>query len=170
MQSIKKIKAGNIYAIPLFLPGPGKDGDMKENTVNYSKQDFKDRGQEFAFCRIIEDLGSSGILIEVFDIIGRLDIEPQKIVSNRRLFSPVLVSGLGIKEKRWKLISDKTNYDPERDSNFSDIKIVKGIPPSLLELWHNHKLTPISETDARKYDKWRILYPTDLEEMIKNRL
>lgn len=167
---MKKIKSGGIYAIPMFLPGHGKDGDMKENTVNYSKQSFKDRGQEFAFCRIIEDLGSSGILIEVFDIIGRLDTDPLKIVSSGRLFSPVLVFGLGIKKKRWKLISDKLNYDPERDSNFSEIKIVKGIPPSLLELWHNHELTPISESEALRYDKWKILYPTDLEEMIKDKL
>lgn len=166
----KKIKAGSIYAIPLFLPGSGKDGDMKENTVSYSKQNFKEKGQEFAFCRIIEDLGASGILIEVFDVLGRLDTDPQIIISSGRLFSPVLVFGLGIRKKRWKLVSDKLNYDPQRDSNFSEIKIIKGISPFLLELWQNHKLTPISESEAQKYDKWRILYPTDLEEMIKNKI
>lgn len=164
------IKAGNIYAIPLFLPRAGINGDMKENMVSYSKQSFKDKGKEFAYCRVIKDLGASGILVEVFDIIGGLNIDPKEIISSKRLFNPIPIFGLGIKKKRWKKIYDDPDYDAERDSNFSEIRIVKGMPPHLLELWQNYALTPISETEALKYERWRVWLPTELEERIKNEL
>lgn len=166
----KIIKAGNIYAIPLFLPGAGIDGDMKENCKNYAKEKFQDIEYKFAYCRIIEDLGASGILVEVFNVVGNINRDFSEIVSSDRLFHPIMISGLGIRKRRWKLLYDDPDYDAEQNSSFSEIKLVKGIPPHLLELWQNHALTPITEAEAHKYDRWRIYYPTDIEEKIKSEL
>ena len=165
-----KIKAGNIYAIPLFLPGAGADGDMKENCKNYTRENFQGRGCEFAYCRIIEDLVASGMLVEIFSIVGDLNQDFNKITSSGKLLPPLVISQLSIKKRRWKLLYNDSNYNAERDSSFSEIKMVKGIPPQLLELWQNHALTPITEIEARQYDRWIIYYPTDIEERIRTEL
>lgn len=160
------IKPGQVYAIPLFLP----QNDSKENIKDYRKESFENKGNQFAFCRIIKDMIGSGILIEVFDITGSLDQNVNDIFKAKRLFEPVASLGLGIKKGRWKKIHESKNYDQEKDSHFSQIKLVLGISSDDLRLWQNGRETPISEVEAKKYEKWTVWAPTELEKRIVKEL
>lgn len=158
MKKLVNAKGGEIYAIPLFL------SDIPENK-SFAKDKFLEKGKEFSFCRIIEDLIGGGILIEVFDLIGNLDQDMTTIIHANRLFSPVAVSGLGIYKKRWKKIYEQNDYDKFKDSNFSEIKLIAGMAGNF-KLWQGGKKTPISDEEAKKYEIWKIWRESQLEKRI----
>lgn len=158
MKKTTKLIAGEIYAIPLFL------SDVS-SIKSFSRNKFEDKGKEFAFCRIIVDKQGGGSLIEVFDLVGDLHQDLESIIKSERLFDPIATSGLAMSKKRWKKLHTQEHYDKEKDSNYSEIKLVLGTNDDL-RLFQNGKETPISETEAKKYEMWKIWMPAQLEKRI----
>ena len=78
---MKNVIPGEVYAIPLFLT------DIHPMT-RVSLKDLRGDDKKFAYCRIIEDRGSGGILVEVFNKVGTLDISIEEVVESMRLFPP----------------------------------------------------------------------------------
>jgi len=63
---MKDVIPGELYAIPLFLSDVH---DMHRVILNV----LRGKDSQFAYCRIIADLGSAGFLIEVFtSLLGLL--------------------------------------------------------------------------------------------------
>jgi hypothetical protein len=87
MNKSVNVKSGEVFAIPLFL-------SEEKDTRSFSRNKFNDEGQAFAYCRIFEDLGGGGILIEVFDLTGTINEETAGVYKSNRLFSLVAVSAL----------------------------------------------------------------------------
>lgn len=162
MKSLEKLRGGEIFAIPLFL------SDIMDN-VSFSKNKFEEKGKEFTFCRIIYNKKGSGLIIEVFDIIGSLDQSLESIISAKRLFRPVAITGLGIYKKRWKKLYEQKDYDKEKHSNYSDIKLVLGAGDDL-RLWQNDTERPIGEAEAEKYELWKMWRASHLEKRIIDEL
>ena len=158
MRQSSKLEEGEIYAIPLFLSD-------EKSTKSFARNKFTDRGKEFVFCRIIEDRQGSGYLTEIFDLVGDLNESLEKIISSNRLFQPIAITGMAITTKRWRKVYVQEDYDKERDSNYSDIKIVLQDGDDY-SLWQNGKETEISETEAKNYERWQIWMPSQLEKRI----
>lgn len=158
MKSLEKLKGGEIFAIPLFT------SDIMDN-ISFAKNKFEDKGKEFAFCRIIYNKKGSGLLIEVFDLIGSLNQDLKSIISSNRLFRPIAITGLGIYKKRWKKLYEQKNYDKERDSNYSKIQLVLGAGDDL-RLWQNGTEKPINKTEAENYEIWTMWRASHLEKRI----
>ena len=116
---MKNVIPGEVYAIPLFLT------DIHFMT-RVSLKDLRGDDKKFAYCRIIEDLGSRGILVEVFNKVGTLDISIEEEVESMRLFPPIIIAPLGIRKGRWRRIGKQENYNEEQDSMYSDITLVSG--------------------------------------------
>ena len=116
---MKDVIPGEVYAIPLFLT------DIHFMT-RVSLKDLRGDDKKFAYFRIIEDLGSGGILVEVFNKVGTLDISIEEVVESMRLFPPVIIIPLGIRKGRWRRIGKQENYNKEQDSMYSDITLVSG--------------------------------------------
>ena len=87
------------------------------------------------------------------------------IISSKRLFDPISSSGIGIYKKRWKKLYEQDDYDMEKDSKYSEIKLVLGTTDDL-RLFQNGQETPISEIEAKKYEYWKIWMPSQLEKRI----
>lgn len=158
MKKLVEVQGGEIYAIPLFL------SNVLDNK-SFSRDKFKDRGKEFVFCRIITDKGGGGIFIEVFDLIGHLKQSLESIISSKRLFRPIAVSGLGIYKKRWKKLYVQEPYDKEKDSKYSEIQLVLGVNEDL-RLFQNGEEIPINDVDAKKYEMWNLWRASQLEKRI----
>ncbi|WP_299181596.1 Imm26 family immunity protein [uncultured Aquimarina sp.] len=159
MNKLANVSSGEIYAIPLFL-------SAEKDTKSFSRDKFQNKGKEFAFCRIIEDLKGGGILVEVFDYIGTLDESLSDIIKSNRLFPPISTSGLGIGKKRWKKIHLQDNYDQEKDSEYSEITLVAGTYDDL-SLWKGGKtIGSISEVESEKHEKWIVWRASNLEKRI----
>ena len=77
---MKNVIPGEVYAIPLFLT------DIHPMT-RVSLKDLRGDDKKFAYCRIIEDRGSGGILVEVFNKVGTLDISIEEVVESMRFIS-----------------------------------------------------------------------------------
>ena len=116
---MKNIIPGEVYAIPLFLT------DIHFMT-RVSLKNLRGDDKKFAYCRIIEDLGSGGILVEVFNKVVTLYISIEEVVESMRLFPPVIIRPLGIRKGRWRRIGKQENYNKEQDSMYSDITLVSG--------------------------------------------
>jgi hypothetical protein len=126
---------------------------------------FADRGDDFAFVRIIKDMGGAGFLAEVFALVGNLGTDLHLIVAAPRLFPPIAVSGLGILKKRWKLIGTQPGYDCETHSAFSAIELVIG-DPAHPRLWRDGTETPITVSESREREAWIVWVPSELEKRI----
>lgn len=116
---MKNVIPGEVYAIPLFLK------DILPMT-RISLKDLRGDDKKFAYYRIIEDLGVRGILVEVFNKVGTLDISIEEVVESMRLFPPVIITPLPIRKGRWRRIGKQENYNKEQDSMYSDITLVSG--------------------------------------------
>jgi len=163
MQKLIEVKAGEIYAIPLFLSD-------ESSIKSFSRDNFKTRGKEFVFCRIIEDLSGGGLLIEIFDLVGTLNEDITTIISSKRLFPAISTTGLGILKKRWKKLYLQENYDREKDSQYSEITLVAGTEDSY-QLWKGGKgIGFISNKEAEKYEIWQVWTPSQLEKRIIKKL
>ena len=114
---MKNVIPGEVYAIPLFL------ADIIDMT-RVSLKDLRGDDKKFAYFRIIEDLSGRGILVEVFNKVGTLDISIEEVVESMRLFPPVTITPLGIRKGRWRRIGKQENYNKEQDSMYSDITSV----------------------------------------------
>ncbi|CAM4090707.1 Immunity protein 26 of polymorphic toxin system [Flavobacterium branchiophilum] len=158
MTKTTKLKEGEIYAIPLFL-------SEVPSLKRILKKEFENRGKEFAFCRIIADKQGGGYFIEVFDLIGDLNQSMESIISANRLFEPIAISGLAMIKNRWRKLYTQDFYDKEKDSKYSEIKLVLGTNDDL-KLFQNGKETPISEIEATKYEFWKIWGSSQLEKRI----
>jgi hypothetical protein len=110
---------GEVYFIPLFL---GTD----YSTKSYSRFKFGEGDQVFYFCRIIKDQAGAGILVEVFDYVGKIDSSVETITKHSRLIDPVHIVGDGIKKKRWRKVGKTFDYDAEKNSHYSSIKFTMG--------------------------------------------
>lgn len=153
------LKGGEIFAIPLFIP---YDTDMKR----FSKKFHKEKNGQYAFCRIISDEQGGGYLIEVFSEVGCLNSSMEEIIQSPRLFSPIAITGLGIYKKRWLEVYKQENYDKEKDSKYSDIKLVMGGSKDL-KLWQNRESKPITEAEAKNYEKFILWRASHLEKRIR---
>lgn len=162
MKSLEKLKGGEIFAIPLFV------SDIMDN-ISFSRNKFEDKGKEFAFCRIIYNKKGSGLIIEVFDLIGTLNQDLESIISSKRLFRPIAVTGLGIYKKRWKKLYEQKDYDKETHSNYSEIQLVLGAGDDL-RLWQNGQEKSINQTEAKKYELWTMWRASHLEKRINSEL
>ena len=157
----KKINEGDIFCIPLFMPKD--DWDLKLNLEE------KDYDKTFAFGRVIEDGGGSGILVEIFNITGNIYTQTADIINSPLLFKPLYIFWIGIMKKRWKIIAQTPNYNKQRDSNFSDIRIIFGIDDNVRVLnYGTNEETKITEKEEESLDyeyavTW---FPIDLEERI----
>lgn len=158
MKKLVNVEPGEIYAIPLFL----SDRPVNEN---FSKDKFVGEDKKFCFCRIIEDKLGSGIIVEVFNLIGDLNTDLESIIKSPRLFRPIAVAGLGIYKKRWRKIHVQENYDKEKDSQYSNMQLVIG-PRDAPRLWQNGVETPITMSQAKEYESWTIWITDDLEKRI----
>lgn len=125
------VKPGDVYFVPLFL-----SHDI--STKSYSRYKFGGEEQRFCFLRIIKDLMGSGLLVEVFNYVGDMESTVESITARERLFDPVLIVGDGIIKKRWRKIGETENYDCERHSRFSQIKLVIG-GREQPKIWQNHE-------------------------------
>ncbi|WOX54284.1 Imm26 family immunity protein [Aeromonas sp. CD] len=94
------MKAGDVYSIPLFLTGVS-------GLESFYRYDFTKEGMTFCFARGIEDRGGSGLIIEVFNTQGGIDMSLSEIINSSRLFNLVAVAGEAIKKKRWRLMITK---------------------------------------------------------------
>ena len=163
MNKLANVNSGEIYAIPLFVSD-------KPDNESFVREKFIDRGKNFAFCRVIEDLAGGGILIELFDLIGTIDQDLHTVINSKRLFNPVSVSGLGFYKKRWKKNHTQSDYEKEKHSNYKNISLVAGAGESL-QLWRGgNQLGMISETDAKQYEPWVTWRASHLEKRIINSL
>jgi hypothetical protein len=158
MSKLVTLDGGEIFAVPLFL------ADVPV-TKSFATSSFSDRGNEFAFIRVIKDMLGGGFLCEVFRITGSLATEVETIVTAPRLFPPVAVSGLGILKKRWKKIGEQKGYDREQHSGYSQIRLVIG-DPLKPRLWQNGQETPISLAESKTYEQWQVWMPNQIEKRI----
>ena len=157
-----QVEPGEVVAIPLFL--------TSEPVLTRFRADaFRDRGDEFAFCRVIEDRRGSGIIVEVFDHVGGLGADLADVVAADRLFPPVAISGLGVHKKRWRRIGTCEPYDRERDSGYSQIQLVLS-PYDAPRLWQAGVETPIDVETAKRYESWRVWFADQLEQRIVDAL
>ena len=65
VKKLVNVNPGDIYAIPLFV---SDQSDIK----NFYREKLGSSSGDFGFCRIIEDRGGSGIIVEVFKCTGDL--------------------------------------------------------------------------------------------------
>jgi hypothetical protein len=81
----KYIKGGEIFCIPLFWV------NEKYNPKNKLKLSKDDESKQFAFGRAISDEKGCGILIEIFKITGKMDLDYDSIIHSGRLFDPIFI-------------------------------------------------------------------------------
>ena len=158
MKKLVNVSPGEIYAIPLFV------SDQPE-LKSFAREKFDSSAGDFGFCRIIEDRGGSGIIVEVFKYIGDLDAVPSMIVGSGRRFPPIAISGLGILRKRWRLRHSNEAFDKEKDASYSQITLVLGAADDL-RLWQNGVETPINQVAAKQYELWNIWPAFQVEKRI----
>jgi hypothetical protein len=156
------VEEGEVYAIPLFV----SDEDPSRR---FKKADFEGKGQQFAFLRIVTDTGGGGIIVEIFDLVGGLDMPVAEIVQAQRLFRPVAITGLGIHKRRWPRIGRQVGYDMERDSCYSAIELVSS-PFDHPTLFRGGKQSPISIEQAAKHEPWTMWRAHHLEKRIISEL
>ena len=87
---------------------------------------FKRRRQKVCLLSYNRRPRLGGILVEVFNKVGTLDISIEEVVESMRLFPPVTITPLGIRKGRWRRIGKQENYNKEQDSMYSDITLVSG--------------------------------------------
>jgi hypothetical protein len=157
----KYINGGEIFCIPLFWT------NIKYDPKNKLKLKKEDENKEFAFGRAISDEKGCGILVEIFKIIGSININYEKIIHSGRLFGPIFIFWAGIKEKRWKVIHQTPNYDKYKDSNYGSIEIIFGSYDNLyLENISTHERKKIKEDEISKYEQSIVWHPIQLEKRI----
>ena len=148
VKRLAKVESGEFYAIPLFL-------SEYTETQRFKKADLEGDDKLFAFCRIIDDSGVS-IIIEVFKLVSKLPVTFENILNSGRLYDPIMINGLGIYKKRWKLLGKQENYDKEVDSGFSNIQFVyPPLPEGTPRLWENGQEREISFEESEQYESSR---------------
>ena len=156
---MKNVIPGEVYAIPLFLK------DILPMT-RISLKDLRGDDKKFAYYRIIEDLGVRGILVEVFNKVGTLDISIEDVVESMRLFPPIIITPLPIQKGRWRRIGKQENYNKEQDSMYSDITLVSGAEGHYF-LWRGgHSLGQIPDEAIEPYEQWIFWLAPHLEKRI----
>ena len=156
---MKNVIPGEVYAIPLFLK------DILPMT-RISLKDLRGDDKKFAYYRIIEDLGVRGILVEVFNKVGTLDISIEEVVESMRLFPPIIITPLPIRKGRWRRIGKQENYNKEQDSMYSDITLVSGAEGHYF-LWRGgHSLGRIPDEAIEPYEEWIYWLAPHLEKRI----
>ena len=156
------VQPGEVVAIPLFLTS-------EPALTRFRTKAFQDRGDEFVFCRVIEQRGGAGIIVEVFDRVGGLGTDIADVTAADRLFRPVAITGLGIHKKRWPRMGVCDPYDRERDSGYSQIQLVLS-PYDCPRLWQDGVETPTDVETAKEYESWRLWSAPDLEQRIVDAL
>lgn len=148
VKRLAKVESGEFYAIPLFL-------SEYTETQRFKKADLEGDDKLFAFCRIVDDSGVS-IIIEVFKLVSQLPVTFENILNSGRLYDPIMINGLGIYKKRWKLLGKQENYDKEVDSGFSNIQFVyPPLPEGTPRLWENGQEREISFEESEQYESSR---------------
>ncbi|MFB2928683.1 Imm26 family immunity protein [Aeromonas hydrophila] len=155
------MKAGDVYSIPLFLTGVS-------GLESFYRYDFTKEGMTFCFARAIEDRGGSGLIIEVFNTQGGIDMSLSEIINSSRLFNPVAVAGEAIKKKRWRLIGS-TDYEKERDSHYSEITFLIG-PRDNRSIWKGGVEIPIDDSNCHDFEEYIIWPAVQIEQRIVHKL
>ena len=157
----KYINGGEIFCIPLFWV------NEKYDLKNKLKLKKEDENKDFSFGRAISDEKGCGILVEIFKIIGPMNMDYEKIIHSGRLFDPVFIFWAGIKEKRWKIIYQTPNYNKYKDSNYGSIEIIFGPYDDLyLENISTREKKKVKENDIQKYEQSIVWHPIQLEKRI----
>lgn len=157
-KKLVETQPGEIFAIPLFASNI-------DELKRFAKKDHAGPDRKYAFMRVIEDRAGSGIICEVFDLVGDLKTPVANIVASSRLFRPISVSGLGIYKKRWPAAGRHDDYDRERDSGYSEIALVLS-PFDEPVLWKGGAKASISKKEVAKYEPWTIWGEQKLENRI----
>ena len=160
VNKLANVSGGEIFAIPLFL------SDRSE-LERFKKSDFLGEDKQFAYCRVIKDLGGGGIIVDFFNLIDGLSPEIENIIQSGRLFPPIAINGLGIYKKRWPKVGQQEKYDCEIDSHFSQIQLVlPALPHESPRLWQNGQEKYISADESSHYEKWIVWLSSHLEKRI----
>jgi len=162
MNTAVRAVAGEIFAIPLFV------SDLHVLTP-FAPDAFRDAEGSFAYCRVIEDRLDEGLLIEIFEITGGLDIDLREVIASERLFRPMITAGLGIMCNRWLSLGIQTNFDPELDSEYSQNQLLIG-PETAPRIWQGGKETPVDPHLSVDVDDWRVYFADDVERRINREL
>ena len=162
MKKLVEVKDGEIFAIPLFVANLSP-------ITRFTKKDFAGPDKSFAFMRVITDTGGSGIIIEIFDLLGNLATPLPDIIKARRLFRPIAVTSLPIYKKRWPRLGIHPGFDRERDSGYSAIELVMS-PFDHPKLWRGGSTSTISVDEAGKYEPWTYWGAHHLERRILEEL
>ena len=153
---MKNVIPGEVYAIPLFQTGI-------HSMTRVSLKDLRGDDKKFAYCRRPR---FGGILVEVFNKVGTLDISIEEVVESMRLFPPVIIIPLGIRKGRWRRIGKQENYNKEQDSMYSDITLVSGAEGHYF-LWKGgHSLGKIPDEAIEPYEEWIYWRAPHLEKRI----
>lgn len=156
---LARVEIGEFYAIPLFL-------SEYIETQRFKKADLEGDDKFFAFCRIIDDSGVS-IIIEVFKLVSKLPVTFENILNSGRLYDPIMINGLGIYKKRWKLLGKQESYDKEVDSGFSNIQFVyPALPGGTPRLRKSGQEREISFEESEQYESSRSWSAQHLETRI----
>jgi hypothetical protein len=158
--TIGPVHPGEVYAIPLFLT------DVPTLTRFGRRDAFSGRGAEFTYCRAIDDERGSGLLVEVYDLVGPLDADLTTVIAAPRLFRPVATTRLAMHKRRWRFVGRCDPYDRESDSDYSQIQLVLG-PYEKPVLWQGGEtIGPIGVEEAPSYERWQIWFADQLERRI----
>lgn len=155
-----EVVEGAVHAIPLFAKGI-------KDTKRFYKKDFVDCPGDFAYMRIVSNEQGAGIIIEVFDRIGGLDVSVDEIVTSDRLFRPVATSTLPLEKQRWPLVGTCASYDKWNDSANGDIQLVLS-PFDKPQLWTGGDKKPISLDEVAEYEPWTIHLASAIEKRIRS--
>lgn len=113
---IKKLDAGDIFTIPLFLPA-FQEWRALEDLVDYKRYQFP-QDDRYAFGRLIEKQGHGANLIEIFSYVGEIPQGPEAIIDSGRLLEPVMAMN---QKGRWRFLFDNPCYDKWTDSDYGSI-------------------------------------------------
>lgn len=152
------VNPGEIYAIPLFVSD-------QSPLVNFSKQDFSDEEKKFSFIRIIQDQVGAGIIFEGLNLVSTIKPNIDDLLNSKRLLNPLVMSGLGIKKKRWRKIYTQENYDREVHSRYSQITFALGTKQDPT-LWKGGEQFEAAPEEAENVEPWIIWDEDAIEKMI----
>ena len=152
------VTPGEIFCIPLFMPKD--DWKLKTKLLD------KDLDNDFAFGRVIET--GSSVLVEIFKKIGSAKTAINEVVNSGIMFSPILIWWDGVYKKRWKIIGRTENYDKNKDSSYSSLKMAFGTGDDDFRLrdLSTKKEKPISRKELAKYEFSVVWFPIDIENRI----
>lgn len=125
----KKLRSGDIFTVPLFLPSYQEWREEYDEFIDYRKYQFP-KDDLYAYGRLIELQAGNMNLIELFSYVGQIPQSPEVITHSGRLFEPVMMVG-AFARGRWRFLFDGPNYDKWADSDYGNISFLMGCHMSM---------------------------------------